>query len=602
MKKTALFFLFILLLISLSPERTFAVAASPYPVQVVQPDRSTITIRIHGDEFLNWTTCGERLVSRGSDGFFYYADFKADGSKELSGVRAVYNNIALLDQTLTSVRPPAAAIEKARLARAAAQAAQIRTKATDAPSAASFTTGSGTFLVILVEFQDTKFTTASPQQAFYNLLNQEGYNVNGATGSANDYYFDNSRGDFDPQFVVAGPVTVSHNSSYYSKEDDVSDYVKDLVAEAAQAVDSQVNFAQFDHDGDNYVDNIFIFFAGRGQNDSGDENTIWPHAWSIDEYLYLDGKRVYRYACASELKTNKADYTTRFTGIGTFCHEFGHVLGLPDFYDTDYEENGQANGLGYYSLMDTGNYSNNGNTPPYLTCMERYLLGWITDSDITSLGTSGFYQLIPVENDVAFTSSTTTSGEYYLYENRQQTGWDAYIPGHGLMIYHVDRSSQYYPSRWDNNEVNAYSNHECFDLMEATGNYAPFPGPTGKTAFTSSTTPAAVNWKGSATGYNLSNISESGTTISFTMGNTRLLAYHSILNAKDTYTVGERYTFSLMKNAAPSDPASVNWYFDNTPKDALDRITLTSGTHTVKAVLSFSNGTQETIVQEIYVE
>ena len=86
------------------------------------------------------------------------------------------------------------------------------------------------------------------------------------------------------------------------------------------------------------------------------------------------------------------------------------------------------------------------------------------------------------------------------------------------------------------------------------------------------------------------------------MGNTRLLAYHSILNAKDTYTVGERYTFSLMKNAAPSDPASVNWYFDNTPKDALDRITLTSGTHTVKAVLSFSNGTQETIVQEIYVE
>ena len=602
MKKTALFFLFILLLISLSPERTFAVAASPYPVQVVQPDGSTITIRIHGDEFLNWATCGDRLVSRGSDGFFYYADFKADGSKELSGVRAVYNNIALLDQTLTSVRPPAAAIEKARLARAAAHATLIRTKANKelVKDPEPFATGSGTFLVILVEFQDTKFTTTSPQQAFYNLLNQEGYNVNGATGSANDYYFDNSRGDFDPQFVVAGPVTVSHNSSYYSIYKDVSNNVKELVAEAANAVNSQVNFAQFDHDGDGYVDNIFVFFAGRGQNDSGDETTIWPHAWSLDyPYPNLDGKRVYRYACASELKTNKADYTTRFTGIGTFCHEFGHVLGLPDFYDTydEYENSIEARGLGDYSLMNSGNYLNNGNTPPYLTCMERYLLDWMTDSDITSLGTSGFYQLIPVENDVAYTSSTTTSGEYYLYENRQQTGWDAYIPGHGLMIYHVDTTSQYV-SRWLNNEVNAYSNHECFDLIGD----APFPGTSGKTAFTSSTTPAAEDWKYNATGYNLSNISESGTTISFTMGDTRLLAYHSILNAKETYTVGERYTFSLMKNAAPSDPASVNWYFDNTPKDALDRITLTGGTHTVKAVLSFSNGTQETIVQEIYVE
>ncbi|MFA5226658.1 MAG: M6 family metalloprotease domain-containing protein, partial [Bacteroidales bacterium] len=407
MKKTALFFLFILILISLTPERTFAVAASPYPVQVVQPDGSTITIRIHGDEFLNWATCGERLVSRGSDGFFYYADFKADGSKELSGVRAVYNNIALLDQTLTSVRPPAAAIEKARLARAAAHATLIRTKANKelVKDPEPFATGSGTFLVILVEFQDTKFTNASPQQAFYNLLNQEGYNVNGATGSANDYYFDNSRGDFDPQFVVAGPVTAKYNSAYYSG-DVLTSYIRDLVVEAANAVDSQVNFAQFDHDGDGYVDNIFIFFAGRGQNDSEDPTTIWPHAWSLNSpYPNLDGKRVYRYACASELKTNKADYTTRFTGIGTFCHEFGHVLGLPDFYDTDYEENGQANGLGYYSLMDTGNYSNYGNTPPYLTCMERYLLGWMTDSDITSLGTSGFYQLAPVQNDVAYTSS-----------------------------------------------------------------------------------------------------------------------------------------------------------------------------------------------------
>lgn len=471
MKKTSLFFLLTLLLSSLLPEHAFAVAASPYPVQVVQPDGSTITIRIHGDEFLNWTTCGSRLVARGSDGFFYYADFKADGSRELSATRAVYSNIALLDQTLTPVKPPAAAIEKARLAKAAAQ---IKTKAAAAPSAASFTTGSGKFLVILVEFQDTKFTTPSPQQAFSNLLNQEDYSVNGATGSANDYFFDNSRGDFDPQFVVAGPVTASHNSAYYSIEDDVSDYVKELVAEAAQAVDSQVNFAEFDHDGNGYVDNIFVFFAGRGQNDSGDETTIWPHAWSIDQYLYLDGKRVYRYACASELKTNRSDYSTRFTGIGTFCHEFGHVLGLPDFYDTDYEENGQANGLGYYSLMDSGNYCNYGNTPPYLTCMERYILDWMTDSDITTLGTSGFYQLAPVQNDVAYKSSTSSVNEYFLYENRQQSGWDAYIPGHGLLIYHVDKTS-HYSSRWENNEINAYSNHECFDLIEAASDYAPFP-------------------------------------------------------------------------------------------------------------------------------
>ena len=330
-------------------------------------------------------------------------------------------------------------------------------------------------LVILVEFSDVRFV--KKKQNFYDLLNKENYNYNGATGSARDYFSDASNGQYVPQFDVYGPYKLDKEMGYYGQNDKdgldlhPDQMVVDAVAKLNEA--ENIDFADYDTDNDGRIDNIFVYYAGYGENEGAPANTIWPHAWEVfDEYvmgqLVYDGKTIGGYACTSELQGTSG---VMMCGIGTFCHEFGHVLGLPDFYVTDYVSSHKT--LGDWDIMDSGSYLNDGNTPPTYSAHERFYLGWLTPE---ILNDSGSFELRELqESNKAYI--ITQTGEhnldggnpnpttYYLLENRQKTGWDSYLPGHGLMI----TKTMYDEYDWYNNIPNNSKSSQGYDLIEADG-------------------------------------------------------------------------------------------------------------------------------------
>lgn len=466
----------------LTAQLTLAVVAGSEKFRYTQPDGTVITLQLHGDEFHSWTTMDGVTVVRCQDGFY---------------------------------RPESEAALVAR--RAAAQLSRAELIDKDKIHPAVATTGRKPFVVILVEFSDLSFTVPNANQAFSNLLNQTGYSANGGTGSVHDYYYENSSGKFDPQFDVYGPVKVSNTCAYYGAHTSSANdsHVAEAFNEACKLLDSSVDFSRYDTDGDGYVDNVFFYYAGHNEAEGGGEDTIWPHASSIYTYnCVCDGVRIYRYACSSEYRGSSG---STMCGIGTFCHEYGHVLGLPDFYDTDYAENGSAKTLGAYSLMSNGNYNNSGRTPPYLNIMERNILGW-SDGPVewTEAGTKS---VAPIYDNVAYYTPTSTDKEWFVYETRDGSGWDSYV-GKGLLIYHLDRSTTHYvggvsaAQRWNNkSKINAYSEHPCFYVVQAkssSSNYYTFGGASGVTSFTGTTSPGSVDWDGCVTGYNLTDISFNG--------------------------------------------------------------------------------------------
>ncbi|NLA15654.1 MAG: M6 family metalloprotease domain-containing protein [Bacteroidales bacterium] len=526
-------------------QRAYAVKAYPYPIQVRQPDGSVITIRKHGDEFLNWTTSSGRLVKQGTDGFYYLATFSSQGIVQATTTRV---QSVFAPQGISTVTPPPVAFERAMARRkdfaktfsGRTPASRLNVTASAVPvSSGAISSGRKNFLVILVQFSDLSFTIANPQSEFFNLLNQDGYAVNGATGSAWNYFHENSSNTFDPQFDVVGPVTLSRPVSYYGANDEeensIYELAREMVVEAVDLADQLgVDFSQYDNDGDGYIDNIFVFFAGHNEAEGGPDDTIWPHASSIYNQKTVDGVKTGRYACTSELRGSSG---STIAGVGTFCHEFGHVLGLPDFYDTDYEENGLARGLGSFSLMSYGNYNNYGRTPPYLTSIERDMLGWLDlDNEAEVIEQEGDYSLGPVSENACYVSKTTNAGEFFLYEYRKNAGWDAFVPS-GLLIYHIDKSDNLVggktaAARWNDwDGINAYASHQCCDLIEAVypesavqhEDQVPFPGSTNNTSFTDTSTPAAIDFAGYPTGIYLTNIADNGNQASFTISKNNIL-------------------------------------------------------------------------------
>lgn len=478
-----------------------AIPAQPGVFTYTQPDGSIVRLERHGDEFFHWTTLAgtDQAVALDADGYW----------------RPVQLNFAALG----------AARERRHVANAMRRAA--RSTHNDDP----MTHGERHIPVFLVNFTDVKFTISNPATKFKNLLNQKGYSDNGATGSVQDFYVDNSHGAFKPIFDIYGPVTLSHEMKYYGGNSGSGDAASDLrpqdaVSEAAQLLNSQVDFSQYDYDNDGYVDMVLMYYAGYNEAEGGPEDSIWPHQWSVPNSPNLDGKLLGAYFCTSELRGGSG---TTMCGIGTTCHEFGHSLGLPDFYDTDYSRNGSAGGLYSFSTMCSGSYNNNGRTPPYFNSEERIMLGWMADSDVPTLP-EGKVSVGPVQNDIAYRSKTETSGEYFLYEFRDGTGWDAYLPK-GLLVYHVDKATSHYVGgvsayhQWLNwtsyNKINAYGDHPCFYVVPAADqqnlNYdgslssTVFPGSHGVTTF------APVDWDKNYTDHTLSDISVSSEAASFTV-------------------------------------------------------------------------------------
>ena len=568
-----------------------AVPARPGKMVYVQPDGSKITIERHGDEFGHWTTDADgRLVKKDKDGFF----------------RLVSDDV-----TVSTVRRSAAARRSmARQARAAS-----------APAAGGHVAiGKKHFLVILVEFKDLAFSTSEdPKAAFSALLNEQGYSANGGTGSARDFYFDNSHGVFEPVFDVYGPVRMDTTKAYYGANNRWGDDMRaeQAVISGCEKLDDEIDFARYDNDGDGQVDLVFMYYAGYGEADSSDDDAIWPHQWELSSAGYslrLDGKVIDRYACSNEVVGYGA-LRGKMCGIGTACHEFGHAMGLPDLYDVDYETNGEAGGLYSYSTMCGGSYNNEGRTPPYFNFEERIFLGWKQEADYLEFKKTGTYEIPSIDGNVAYRTFTDMDGEYFIYETRTKTGWDRYLPGAGLLVYHADKSSRtisldYGSStahdlwyNWEQyNSINENGSHPCFYIIPAASqgslNYSreeriPFP-------YQDVNTFVPKSW----------NKAESGITfseIAFTDGRLTLKAnvpsddldYVTIADA-GSYRAGDRFTFALRTSDRATLPESVVWYFDDEPVQA-DSVTLTAGDHLVEACLTLADGRQEILTLEITV-
>ena len=346
--------------------------------------------------------------------------------------------------------------------------------------------------VILVSYQDLAFKQTNEDMTEWAM--GDNYTYNGATGSIHQYFYDQSWGKYDMEIDVYGPVTVSRNASYYGSNDwnGNDQYPDELVKEACQLAHNEcgADFSKYDSNNDGYVDWVVILYAGKGEADGGASNTVWPHQYELSytgKSFQLDGKTVDHYCCLNEIDGS----SSKRCGIGTFCHEFSHVMGLPDFYATNQASHRT---LGSWDIMDYGPYNNNGNTPPNYSAYERWFMGWI---EPTLLNTACSVTL-PALQDSKAACLITESGQgisdillplpstFYLLENRQKKGWDAYIKSSGMMITKV----QWSKTKWANNTVNNTSNKLGVDIIEAMPNTSSYNDkatdlyPYGATEFT----------------------------------------------------------------------------------------------------------------------
>lgn len=525
MKKLIIFSLLVVCFV----QATFAIPAYPKPLKVKQADGSWITIQMHGDEHGHYvmTSDGIPLVFNAQLRNYEYADWK-NGEVQASGIKATeasdrsaqvkkfiesQDKSAILEsfkrarlqqlQQVFSARRNASLKNGINSASPLSAVSSLVSRSSSNPQEEKLnnfpTTGEVHSLVILVQFADTKFSTvgSDAHQFFNSMLNEPGFTYsNGANGSARDFYVNSSNGKFQPQFDVIGPVTLPKKYSYYgankgsSTDNPVA--LEEFVREACTLADPLVDFSQYDHNQDGFIDNIYFFYAGKGEADSGDGNAIWPHsayyadiakeAGVTQKSLKLDGIEVGNYTCSNEI--NGTIITPQPAGIGTFVHEFGHVLGLADHYDVNYGITTFAPGS--FDTMAQASYNNNGNTPAAFSAYERACLGWL-DLTILKNGVDTL-NVLPDLNDSNKAYMVPVGGtndqEYFIMENRQQKGWDAFIPGHGMLLWHID----YDAKAWEKNELNITGTHQRVDIVEAdnkltdnTRSGDPFPGTSNVT-------------------------------------------------------------------------------------------------------------------------
>ena len=436
----------ILALICAITTAVWAVPARRGGIIITQPDGSELTVYQHGDEHFHWTTNEKgEWISLDKDGF--YRKVEALNAEEIQARRMASPKHITYRATPLNIAPRG--------------------------------------LVILVNFKDLAFETSKEEmdsmltgqnytRDYTYTYRGKKYNVT-SQGSARQYFEDASFGQYNLQLDVVGPVTVSKNMADYGGN---NSYGSDknpegMIKEACELVNDSVDYTHYDNDNDGYVDFVYVIYAGYGEADGGDANTIWPHAW----YLYsaagkrcqLDGKVVDLYACGNEMDF----YTKHHTGIGTFCHEFSHVLGLPDLYDTNQDQPHGQKTMGSWSILDYGPYNNEGNTPPMYSAYERFFMGWLTPRLITEpedvvleeLNSKQEALLISTTDQHNLIGNDPNPTKFYLLENRQQEGWDTYLPGHGMMLTYV----QYTYNKWYQNTVNNTAKSMGVDLIEADG-------------------------------------------------------------------------------------------------------------------------------------
>ena len=448
------------------------------------PDGTSIQIRIHGDENFHFTTLTDgTIVKQDTDGFYYYASVsdngiiptkykvgKSDGAQQIIKMKASSESTAKLLESL----------RKKQIESRLNPTRKIKPSLTT-----SIEEQRG--LVILVNFKDKTFK--HDKQTFIDMLNLPGYTGEKATGSALDYFEASSYGQYQPKFDVYGPYTLPQNMAYYGGNDmDGNDRnAPEMTVEACKlAAADGVDLSVYDYNNDGTIDNVYIFYAGEGEATSDDEKTVWPHRWVVEPRQNFNGTKedtkaggvyVYDYACSNEINTSYSDgIGSDFVGVGTFIHEFGHVLGLPDLYITDYGSNHLT--LDIYDVMDGSPYLNYGRTPMAYSGYERMFMGWLMPEQIKPSLEGTEISLPPLDDGTAFllTADGSTHNlngqnpnptEFYILENRTGQGWDKYadpeayesnysaIGDNGMLITRINYDKQ----SWELNTVNNYADN-----------------------------------------------------------------------------------------------------------------------------------------------
>lgn len=469
--KKSLLTLISLLLVSLS----WAAKAWKMPLTVTQPDGSVLQAYQHGDEHFNWYTDKDGVILIRKADIFYIAHIDRYGKISSS------NLLAHEKSQRQDAEKRAVAAQNRNLFFERAQQ-QIETRAMRREPVQVDNTffphmGSPKAIVILAQYKDTPFTLKDPRQSFQQFLNGKGRPADYGHGedknarSVQEYFKDMSFGKFTPQFDVYGPVTLPHDLAYYGGTDPNGGGEKfsELITDACQLMDESLDFADYDANGDGCADLVYVIYSGYGQNMGAPDNTMWAKSGTIDPTPSFDGKKICRVGISSELiGSPKSSKEKMISGIGLFCHEFSHCMGLPDFYPTLASAQGDNQGMEAWSLMDDGEYTANGWCPTAYTAWEREAMGWMTIDDLT---TAQQIELKTIDNEGKayriYNDNDPSKKDYYIVQNIQAKRWNAGLNSHGLLMYHVNyKASEFILS---SNSVNNEKKKPRMTVIPADG-------------------------------------------------------------------------------------------------------------------------------------
>jgi len=325
-------------------------------------------------------------------------------------------------------------------------------------------------LVVLVSFSDQQFQAGEEEtlETWNRIFNEKNYSEFPYVGSVHDYFYDQSYKTFnlifDLFYVPLNESRVKYRST--DLDDENSQYlVQDIMKELKMR---DIEWSRYDWNGDGYVNQLLIVYAGKGMNDGGDGNTIWPHQWWMSEHEHEGA-----YCEPIEVSYDDKDYlvdcycTVQEEGVtsasfGTICHEYSHCFGFPDFY------NGSTKYVGSWDLMDYGNYNGGGYCPAGYSAHERWIMGWLTLTELTTETTLSNIPALSDEGQAYLVRNDGYANEYYIVENRQQQGWDEEMPGRGIMVFHID----YDPNIWSSaNVAPNSSSRQRYVLFHANDDY-----------------------------------------------------------------------------------------------------------------------------------
>lgn len=503
-----------------------AIPAQPGFKKVKQPDGTEIVVKLCGDERLNWfeTEDGYKLL-RNNEDFLVYAISNEKGDLVPSAIKYSGNaDMSLLNAAGAQIN------KAAKFSQAQVQESVSRMPFSTESTAIFPSEGKCNLLMLLVNFADTETTLT--QEEISNMMNQENYN---GIGSFRDFMLEASNGKLDITTTVTEWIQLDKEHDYFYYRSSGTN-TNELIMEALEKVDADIDFSMFDNNKDRYVDGIMILHQGFGQESSLDQNDIWSHSYQLQYYRIPEGDRTFdnvivnAYTIEPELIKSGSSWAQ--STIGVFCHEFTHNLGAPDYYDANGETDGYFTGTGTWDLMASGSWNgSHGERPAMINPFQRIKFGWLNDPIVLD----GEQQVEGFENTTesltTYRINTNDSYDYFLLENRQQSksNFDEALPASGLVIYHINES--FYNQYEYRNLINSTKNQAVY-VVAANASTEPgsLPNSFGPiessgavfgndyTGFNRYTTPGPYSWKDELANVELYNIKNSSDgTVSFSV-------------------------------------------------------------------------------------